>query len=55
MDYALELRNGEVCLYFLRNGRKMGDVSFTWEQAEWLYKQLEQLVNDFKPKKGGKE
>ena len=55
MDYALELRNSEVCLYFLRNGRKMGDVSFTWEQAEWLYKQLEHLVNDFKPKKGGEE
>lgn len=48
MEYALELKNGEVCLYLLKNGRKMGDVSFTWEQAEWLYRQIGQLVIDFK-------
>lgn len=48
MDFAIELRNGGLCLYFLKNGRKIGDVNFTWEQAEWLYKQIGQLVNDFK-------
>lgn len=53
MDFAIELRNGGLCLYFLKNGRKIGDVNFTWEQAEWLYKQIGQLVNDFKTMEGG--